>query len=543
MLPMKSSSRLASTEVAKCLLPHLGEMVEPWHRLMAAEFAFDPSVLAVLERVGLTAALPLCREGRYDELFENLTYYGTRLAKLQVDTRAVARSLDLWQQVSEPLLEELPREERTQACATLDLLSSTIFVTLSGAYFDTQKKESAAMLAVLDSELAAASLEGLLRRVLQIVTQTFNASVGIVLLRDSETGTLRAKAAVGLEEPLDENLSICMGQGFSGQIFATGEAGILPDLDISNGVLNPILRRHVRALWGVPLKHADQVTGVLLLGFRQRYEWLPTERELLRAIADRSALAIERARITDALREREIQIAELSAHLLRVQEQERKHISRELHDETGQALMVIRLYLGMLESATHATAGRQKVHELLEVVDRAVVGLRRIMGRLSPLVLQELGLVAAIRKEAKDLTKNTAVKARVLIDNDFGRLDSDLESAMYRVVQEALHNVAKHAHARSVEIQLAREDKFVTLIVADDGIGINRPAGSKERQSFGLQGMKERITMLGGTVRIRSAKNKGTRLEIKVPAARSGLETLFAQPARPATGTSEYRPN
>jgi len=543
MLPMKPSSRLAITEVARGLLPRFDEMVEAWHRLMAAEFAFDAAVLGVLERVGIAAALRLCRDGQYDALYENLTYCGTRLAKLQVDTRAIARSLDLWQQVSEPYLDRLSPEQRSHARATLDILSSAIFVTLSGAYFDTQKKESAAMVAVLDCELAAASLDALLRRVLQIVTQTFNAPVGILLLRDPETGTLRAKADVGLEEPLDEHLSIRMGQGFSGKIFASGEAGMLPDLAESNGVLNAILRRHVRALWGVPLKHAEQVTGVLLIGFPQRYEWLPTERELLRAIADRTALAIERARVTDALREREIQIAELSAHLLRVQEQERRHISRELHDETGQALMVIRLYLGMLESATHAPAGRQKVQELLEVVDRAVVGLRRIMGRLSPLVLQELGLVAAIRKEARDLTKNTGIKARVVIDGDFGRLDSDLESAMYRVVQEALHNVAKHAHARSVELQLARADKSVTLMVQDDGVGISRPAGPRERQTFGLQGMKERIAMLGGTVRIRSAKNKGTRLEIKVPAARGPLETLLAQAARTPAGTSEYRPN
>ena len=88
----------------------------------------------------------------------------------------------------------------------------------------------------------------------------------------------------------------------------------------------------------MPLKTGGEVIGVLIIGFSKPYQWLPTEHELLRAIADRSALAIERARITEALREREARIAELSAHLLRVQEEERKRISRELHDETGQAL-------------------------------------------------------------------------------------------------------------------------------------------------------------------------------------------------------------
>jgi signal transduction histidine kinase len=281
---------------------------------------------------------------------------------------------------------------------------------------------------------------------------------------------------------------------------------------------------------------------------------------LLRAIADRSALAIDRARMTDALREREARIAELSAHLLQAQEQERKRISRELHDETGQALMVIRLYLGMMETAlakqslalgprrlgrstetmlsdprldTRHSLLKSKLHETLEVVDRSIEGLRRIIGRLSPLVLQELGLLAAIRKEAKDLAKSTGIRTRVAIEDNVGRLAGDAEAALYRVVQEALHNVARHAHANSVTIQMSRDFHDVLLCIEDDGQGMSQSARDPNRPSFGLRGMQERISILGGTVKITSAKGKGTRLQIRVPAKRSGLETLFP-PAFPA---------
>jgi signal transduction histidine kinase len=276
----------------------------------------------------------------------------------------------------------------------------------------------------------------------------------------------------------------------------------------------------------MPLRVDKNIIGVLLVGFSRPYEWLPTERELMRAIADRSALAIHRARITEALRVREQRIAELSAHLLRVQEEERKRISRELHDETGQALMVIRLYLGMLENAVPTRGVRTKVRETVDVVDRTIEGIRRIIGKLSPLVLQELGLVAAIRKEAKDLAKNTGVKARVVVDESVGRLDPDVEMAVYRIVQEALHNVAKHAHAKSVCVRVSRDASLLRLVVEDDGVGVAGKSSSSRGHSFGLAGIKERVNSMRGEMALSSTRGAGTRLEVSVPVGQAALPEI-----------------
>ena len=260
--------------------------------------------------------------------------------------------------------------------------------------------------------------------------------------------------------------------------------------------------------------------GVLVIGFSRPHDWLPTERNLLRAIADRSALAIDRAGMTDALREREMRIAELSGHLLHAQEEERKRISRELHDETGQALMVIRLYLGMLETNTTTRTGKAKIRETLDVVDRTIEGIRRIIARLSPLVLQELGLIAAVRKEAKDLAKSAGVKAKVTVSPEFGRLPAAVEAAFYRVVQEALHNVAKHAGATTATIEMRREGELVSLLIEDDGVGISAKPGNS-RQTFGLAGMRERIVNIGGKMKLSSARGKGTRIEVSAPVVSS----------------------
>jgi len=329
------------------------------------------------------------------------------------------------------------------------------------------------------------------------------------------------QAQAGFSEELDDSSSAALAEGIAGSVASAGEAVILHDLRSYRDNVDPLLRDKAEALWGISLKLNDTVTGVLLLGFSRPHACLPTEQSLLRAIADRSAMAIDRARMTDALREREARIAELSAHLMHAQEEERKRISRELHDETGQALMVIRLYLGMLESKVTAHSARMKIRETLEVVDRTIEGIRRIIGRLSPLVLQELGLIAAVRKEAKDLAKSAGVKARVTVSPNFGRMATPVEAAFYRIVQEALHNVAKHASATTVNIEMSRESGSVRLLIEDDGVGIAPQKPNPGRQTFGIAGMRERISNIGGKMKVTSSRGKGTRIEVIAPVTSS----------------------
>ena len=200
--------------------------------------------------------------------------------------------------------------------------------------------------------------------------------------------------------------------------------------------------------------------------------------------------------------------------------------------------MVIRLYLGMLDGTVKTREGKAKISELVAVVDRTIEGIRRIIGRLSPLVLQELGLIAAIRKEAKDLARTTGVHSRVAISDDVGRLDPVIETAIYRVVQESLHNVAKHAQAENVNIQMEREGETLKLVIEDDGTGI-RAVTNSLRPSFGMAGMQERIATLGGKMNVVSRKGEGTKISITVPLpVRPEGEQLQGSKG---TGTDGYR--
>jgi signal transduction histidine kinase len=516
LIPLKQSSQGLIIDVISTLKPHLPAITASWREKLFS-FGMDERTLGTLERLTPGYGSDFIVERNFSKLFETLHYNSVRLAKLSTDTRLVARSLELYQELCEPWLLRLYGEDGlAQAQAALEMVRSATFVAFSGAYFDTKTYETQALLRVMESELRARELQPMLDKMLELTVGIFHADLGAVLLATSDGRRLKVASIHGIAMTEVSELELGVDEGIAGGIAMSGEPQLISDTELDPRVTSDLVRRSVKSIWGVPLKNDGRMLGTLLIGFKKTYEWFPTERDLLRAIADRSVSAIERVQMTDALRGREQKIAELSAHLLRAQEEERKRISRELHDDTGQSLMVIRLYLGMLENSLTARTAKAKVRETVAVVDRTIEGIRRIIAKLSPLVLQELGLTAAIRKEAKDLAKTTGIRVRVMVADEQDRFAPEAETAVYRAVQEALHNVAKHAQAKSVTIRLTKDNDLVKLSVQDDGVGISeKPHGSG--QSFGLAGIKERVASLGGEVVVWSEHGEGTRLEISVP--------------------------
>lgn len=207
--------------------------------------------------------------------------------------------------------------------------------------------------------------------------------------------------------------------------------------------------------------------------------------------------------------------AELSRQLLQAQEEERRRISGELHDETGQSLMVLRFQLEMLAGDIKNAETLTKIREAIEVLDRTIEGLRRTIARLSPRVLEELGLVTAIRRQAQTLAKHTGIKPHLELPEQLAPLDHDIEVALYRSVQEALNNLAKHSHATNFTVRLGRAGSRVSLQIEDDGTGFS--PRSAHTRGFGLTGMRERAAALGGSMKIHSERGKGTQIQLLLP--------------------------
>jgi two-component system, NarL family, sensor histidine kinase UhpB len=230
------------------------------------------------------------------------------------------------------------------------------------------------------------------------------------------------------------------------------------------------------------------------------------------------------------------EIPELSRQLLQAQEEERGRISRELHDETGQGLMVLRFQLEMLLSESKSHDQHSRIQDSLDLLDRTIEGLRRTIARLSPRVLEELGLITAIRRQAQLLTKHTGMQPHLDLPANAGPLGHDLEVALYRSVQEALQNIAKHSRARNFTVRLVLTRHRISLTIEDDGVGFV-PRAARQK-GFGLTGMRERATALGGSVTIHSRPEEGTRLRITFSVPRADRRTRGASAKSLAHGNA-----
>jgi signal transduction histidine kinase len=226
-----------------------------------------------------------------------------------------------------------------------------------------------------------------------------------------------------------------------------------------------------------------------------------------------------RVRAESALRESTDRLQHFSRRLLTVQEEERRHLSRELHDEFGQLLAGITLHL---EAATSLVgdAARARLEECVQLVQHAGTQLRSLVLELRPTMLESAGLVPTLKWMARQHKERTGIATDVI--GELNEIPGDLAIACFRVAQEALTNVTRHARARHVWIELSQTPVALALAVRDDGVGFNVAKTLEEAGGsghLGLLGMKERVQILGGEMSVESEPGYGTRVCISVPAA------------------------
>ena len=290
---------------------------------------------------------------------------------------------------------------------------------------------------------------------------------------------------------------------------------------------DPRLAPHPYAAF-LPVFTGERAAGTFVIVARARDPFASMDRGFLRALGEQIGAALQHADLYAELEERSADLARASASLLRAAEVERGRIARELHDETGQVLTAIRLELAELERSLVA-AGLETgaVERARDLTGRALQSIRATARGLRPAALDDLGLVPALRALAEDFAGRTGVTVNLSAPALLSRPAPEVEVAVYRVFQEALTNVARHAGASRVDARLTREDGEILLVVQDDGRGFQPEARARfdpdsataaAAGHAGLAGMRERVVGAGGRFTITSAPGSGARLEARLPA-------------------------
>jgi signal transduction histidine kinase len=446
------------------------------------------------------AARILAKGSAPADFFESVEYHSQRLAKLNLAPAAVVTALGEYDKLLAPVLRKLGEAEQKNYQWVRDQLYFCVMLTLNNAYYHVREAETKAFYEMFWAEVESRRLDELLGRFLGVLARFCRADRARLYISAGPGASFERLASFGdppgegphsrvrLPKALTVPRSFYPGRSARTQLLESGWAGDLA------------------RCWSVPMFSHKRVAGLIQFGFVRPYEWLPREQELLQAAAERCVLAAEKARLLEDLSARETQLRRLAERMMHVEEAERRRISRELHDQSGQDLLWIRLQMEMLENSLppEAQPWKAKLTELRDMTEKTIVEIRRLIGALSPAVLEQLGLVPALRQLVNRFHQNHTSRVKLQTGRMSSALPKQIEVIVYRLVQECLNNVSKHSFCSHVQISVSYADGILRLCVEDDGVGFRVEDTANKPGSFGLAGIRERVALLGGNCEIES---------------------------------------
>jgi signal transduction histidine kinase len=355
------------------------------------------------------------------------------------------------------------------------------------------------------------SLDAVLQTLIRIAAELTGARYSALGVIDRAGKELERFVTHGLDETARTAIGeLPRGRGILGVLIEDARPLRLDDLTRDpRSVGFPPNHPPMHSFLGVPVMTRGVAFGNLYLAEKQPAgSFTEEDEEIVRLLAAQAAVAIENAGSVqrDALR-----------RAVQAQEAERRRLARELHDETGQALMSILLGLSAVERAESAEAARAAAGELRELVVETLQAVRRLAVELRPSALDDFGLEPALRRLGQTVREGGELDVQVEAMLGEERLPADVETALYRIVQEALTNAVKHAGAEHVSIVLTRKQRSVVVMIEDDGCGFDPAVIS--RDGLGLLGMRERVQLLDGELEIETSPGMGTTLVLELPLA------------------------
>ncbi len=270
-----------------------------------------------------------------------------------------------------------------------------------------------------------------------------------------------------------------------------------------------------------PIAVNSESRGIMVVGFRQPHQFIEKETRILTSMKERLSIAIASGELYENLVKREKELQLLSGARAEAQEEERRRISREIHDGLGQLLTAIKLNLEMLEDdVPESVDATKRIGEVKQLLDNVLQEAREISYNLMPSVLDDFGLGPGLQSLCEQFSKRTGLKISFHEHGLTDRMSPNVEIGVYRIAQEALNNIAKHAEAKKVSVQIVRKENTLQMTVEDDGKGMEggvplaKPTTSG---GTGLVSMRERASSFGGTLVVDSSLGKGTVISVEIP--------------------------
>lgn len=369
----------------------------------------------------------------------------------------------------------------------------------------------------------------------KVVKNLHFTDAGLILLIDRETAERKAVAHTGFSDTAHPDdgtsrysLTLALGHRSIAQTQALcyHADGQVLEMELEVNLLHQACAQYASPTLyiALPLYAQQQVIGSLALA-RTKASTLrltPEELRLITGIVQQLGLSIENARLAQQAQVREKMLGELLYQVVDAQEAERQRIARELHDATGQSLTAIALGLRGLErlNSTGSRIAPQQLRDLVNFATTALGELRHLIADLRPPQLDDLGLVAALRWYVREYERRQLLAVDFVVQGEESRLPTVYETVIFRIVQEALTNVAKHAQATQVTLTLTIQPGQISVTVTDNGCGFDLaalPTEQGQRVGWGLLGMRERALLLGGHCDIQSTPRLGTSIQVEIP--------------------------
>ena len=372
------------------------------------------------------------------------------------------------------------------------------------------------------------SLDTVLYSALDKTLEIMNKDIGGILLLDEQKHELTYAAYRGLSAEYVQEMHIAVGEGIAGRVAQTGEAIFSENILTDSRAVLPhlLLSEGLKAFASVPLCSKNKVLGVLNVVCSELYQFDDREIQMLNSIAAQVAIAVENAKLHQAVRLQDMSRGELLHEIFSIQEEERKRMARELHDDTSQAIVSLTTSLETVltllpENIDDATVMLKKAQtQLTAILD----GIHRVIYELRPSLLDDLGLLAAIRWLSENSARKAGIAIKVKKSGRERRLPFQIENTVFRVVQEALTNMLKHSDCKNALVNINYQTSNIEVQISDNGKGfdVEEAISSKQRpRGLGLIGMRERVELMKGSLNIDShPESGGTSISINIPTFR-----------------------